>query len=49
MSHLKLSIVFTLSILASHQAGAQSRTLEEAAKMSSESGRPIFAMAGQKT
>lgn len=49
MSRLRISIAFMLSILASHQAGAQSRTVEEATKISRETGQPIFAMAGQKT
>ena len=49
MSHLKISMVFTLTILASHHAGAQSRTLAEATRLSKETGRPIFVMAGQET
>ena len=50
MNRLQFAIIVALSVLASQgRAQTQLPTLEEALKISKETGRPIFAMAGQKT
>jgi hypothetical protein len=50
MNRTNVSIVVALSFLASQGlAQTQLPTLEEAVKISKETGKPIFAMAGQKT
>ena len=50
MNRLQFAIIVALGALASQgRAQTQLPTLEEAVKLSRETGRPIFAMAGQKT
>ena len=50
MNRLKFAIMVALSFFASQgRAQSQLPTLEDALKISRETGKPIFAMAGQKT
>jgi hypothetical protein len=50
MYRLQCGFILALSLLASQgRAQSQLPTLDQALKMSQETGRPIFAMAGQKT
>lgn len=50
MYRLKFVMMVALSLVASQgRAQTQLPTLEEALKISKETGKPIFAMAGQKT
>ena len=50
MNRFKIAIVVSLNVLASQGlAQAQLPTLENALNVSKETGKPIFAMAGQKT
>ena len=50
MNRSRFAIMVALSVLASQgRAQTQLPTLEGALKVSNETGKPIFAMAGQKT
>lgn len=50
MNRLRFAIMVALGVVASQgRAQTQLPTVEEALKFSKETGKPIFAMAGQKT
>ena len=50
MSRMQVAMMVALSVWASQgQAQTQLPTLQEALKISQETGKPIFAMAGRKT
>jgi hypothetical protein len=50
MKPLQFVIVVSLSLLAAQgRAQTQVRTLDEARKISKETGKPIFALAGRET